>query len=134
MLIFVVLAALGFDFVNGMNDSGNAIATVISTRVLPPFTALLMAAVLNFFGALFFQGVAQSIAGNIVDVHAFHVTMIMILCGLLGAIGWSYCMARIGLPISMSHSLIGGLVGAFLIAGAARQFECRALFPPSPYG
>ena len=66
---------------------------------------------LNFVGALFFQGVAQSIAGKIVDVHAFHVTMLMSLCGLLGASGWSFCMARFGLPISTSHSLIGGLVG-----------------------
>ncbi len=123
VLIFVVLTALGFDFVNGMNDSGTAIATVISTRVLPPLTALLMAATLNFVGALFFQGVAKSIAGNIVNVHTFHVTMMMILCGLLGAIGWSFCMARIGLPTSMSHALIGGLVGAFLIAGASRQLN-----------
>ena len=87
VLVFVILAALGFDFVNGMNDSGNAIATVISTRVLPPIIALIMAACLNFFGALCFQGVAQSIAGNIVDSHHFHVSMLLILCSLLGAIG-----------------------------------------------
>jgi len=119
LLIGVVIAALGFDFVNGMNDSGNAIATVISTRVLTPMAALIMAAVLNFAGAIVMEGVAKSIAGKIVDFHTagdVHIDMLMILCGLLGAIGWAFTMARIGLPISMSHSLIGGLVGVLLVA------------------
>lgn len=64
LLTGVVLAALGFDFVNGMNDSGNAIATVISTRVLTPIAALIMAAGLNFLGAIVMEGVAKSIAGR----------------------------------------------------------------------
>ncbi len=118
-LFAVIIAALGFDFVNGMNDSGNAIATVISTRVLTPLVALIMAAILNFVGAVVMEGIAKGIAGKIVDTHQFSTTPLMILCGLLGAITWAYCMARIGLPISMSHALIGGLVGAFLVAGAA---------------
>jgi PiT family inorganic phosphate transporter len=127
LLVFgVVLAALGFDFVNGMNDSGNAIATVISTRALSPLSALFMAAVLNFVGALLMEGVAKSIAGKIVG-HAgagmLDVTPLMILCGLLGAIGWAYMMARIGLPISMSHSLIGGLVGVLLLAGISLNYS-----------
>lgn len=119
VLMAVVMAALGFDFVNGMNDSGNAIATVISTRVLTPLAALFMAAILNFVGALLFEGVAKSIAGKIVDTQALHVTPLMVLCGLIGAIGWSYLMARIGMPISMSHALIGGLVGVFLTVDAS---------------
>ncbi|HEX2950757.1 MAG TPA: inorganic phosphate transporter [Armatimonadota bacterium] len=119
LLMGVIVTALGFDFVNGMNDSGNAIATVISTRALPPLYALIMAAVLNFVGAVLMEGVAKNIAGKIIDVHAVPlntITPLMILCGLLGAIAWSYLMARIGLPISMSHALIGGLVGVLLLA------------------
>jgi PiT family inorganic phosphate transporter len=118
LVVGVVITALGFDFVNGMNDSGNAIATVISTRALTPFAALIMAAILNLAGALLMEGVAQSIAGKII-VHAATsaVTPLMVLCGLLGAIAWAYNMTRLGLPISMSHSLIGGLVGVLLIAG-----------------
>lgn len=116
LLIEVVFAALSFDFVNGMNDSGNAIATVISTRVLTPLAALCMAAILNFVGAVVMEGVAESIASKI--ALNFHlVTPLMILCGLIGAICWAYAMARIGLPISMSHALIGGLVGVFLVTG-----------------
>ncbi len=119
MLVIVVLAALSFDFVNGMNDAANAIATVISTRVLTPTTALIMAAILNFAGAVVFEGVAKGIANKIIDIHLLSPTMPMILCGLLGAIGWSWTMAKIGLPISMSHALIGGLLGVFVVVNSA---------------
>lgn len=126
LLIGVVITALGFDFVNGMNDSGNAIATVISTRVLTPLAALFMAAILNFAGAIVMEGVAKSIAGKIVHLPqgmvATSVTPLMILCGLLGAIGWAYTMARLGMPISMSHSLIGGLVGVLFLAHIPLNF------------
>jgi PiT family inorganic phosphate transporter len=119
LVLGVIFTALCFDFVNGMNDSGNAIATVISTRVLTPIAALLMAAFFNFFGAVVMDGVAKSIAGSIVAHSALassSVTPLMILCGLLGAICWAYTMARIGMPISVSHALIGGLVGVLLMA------------------
>lgn len=125
LVVGVVITALGFDFVNGMNDSGNAIATVISTRALPPVAALIMAAILNLAGALLMEGVAKSIAGKIVlNAHASAaVTPLMVLCGLIGAIIWAYNMARIGMPISMSHSLIGGLVGVLMIAGIHLNFH-----------
>ena len=125
LVVGVVITALTFDFFNGMNDSGNAIATVISTRALPPFAALIMAAILNLAGALLMEGVAKNIAGNIVlGAHASAaVTPLMVLCGLLGAIGWGYTMSRFGMPISMSHSLIGGVVGVLLIAGIRLNFH-----------
>lgn len=115
ILVFaVVLAALAFDYVNGMHDAGNAIATVISTRVLTPFAALLMAAVLNLIGAMFFSGVAKSIASKFA-MSTVHITPVMILCGLVGASLWSFITARWGLPVSTSHSLFGGLIGVFLL-------------------
>ena len=119
LTINVVLAALVFDYVNGMHDAGNAIATVISTRVLPPIVALVMAAILNLVGALVYSGVATSIATKFVDasVAPTAITPLMILCGLIGASAWSFWTARIGLPVSTSHSLFGGLIGVFLLGG-----------------
>jgi len=116
LVLAVVLAALAFDYVNGMHDAGNAIATVISTRVLTPFAALLMAAVLNLAGALFFSGVAKSIASKFA-ISTDNITPVMILCGLIGASAWSFLTARWGVPVSTSHSLFGGLVGVFLLSG-----------------
>lgn len=117
LTISVVIAALAFDYVNGMHDAGNAIATVISTRVLSPVSALVMAAVLNLFGAMVYSGVAASIATKFASAHVdpTSITPVMILCGLLGASAWSFWTARIGLPVSTSHSLFGGLIGVFLL-------------------
>ncbi len=118
ILVGVIVVALAFDYVNGMNDAANAIATVVSTRVLPPMIALGMAAVLNFVGALVSTKVANTIVKGIF-VNPQDATMLMILCGLLGAVVWSWLMTHYGLPISLSHSLIGGLVGVALIGHQA---------------
>ena len=118
LIISVVVAALAFDYVNGMHDAGNAIATVISTRVLSPLTALLMAAILNLLGAMIHAGVATSIATKFSNVRPgdpHQITLMMILCGLIGASAWSYLTASWGLPVSTSHSLFGGLIGVFLL-------------------
>ncbi|HOF87347.1 MAG TPA: inorganic phosphate transporter [Armatimonadota bacterium] len=122
LVVGVVIAALTFDYVNGMHDAGNAIATVISTRVLTPAAALVMAAMLNLVGALAFSGVAKGIAEKFADMGQVEalglaITPMMILCGLVGASLWSFFTARIGLPVSTSHSLFGGLIGVFLLAG-----------------
>lgn len=120
LVVGVVIAALAFDYVNGMHDSGNAIATVISTRVLTPSAALVMAALLNLLGALIHTGVAHSIATKFADldkIDPMMITPMMILCGLIGASIWSFLTARWGLPVSTSHSLLGGLLGVFLLAG-----------------
>lgn len=116
----VVLAgialALIFDFVNGMNDAANSIATVVSTRVLPPGLAVAWAALFNFLAAFVFGvHVATTIGKGIVDPSI--VTPTLILGALVGASAWSFVCTRFGLPISVSHSLIGGLAGAAVMRG-----------------
>jgi PiT family inorganic phosphate transporter len=119
LVVAVIIAALAFDYVNGMHDAGNAIATVISTRVLTPAAALGMAAIMNLIGALLFSGVAKNVAEKFADMKHLHpdhpLTPIMILCGLLGASCWSYITARMGLPVSTTHSLFGSLAGVFFL-------------------
>lgn len=112
ILIIVIFAALIFDFSNGWNDSANAVATVVSTRVLPPLIAVLMAAVLNFVGAYLSTRVAKTIGGDIVD--PVHLDQIAILSAMLAAFIWASIMTLMGLPISGSHSLIAGILGAVI--------------------
>lgn len=111
MVIIVIAFALLFDFLNGMNDAANSIATVVSTRVLSPKFAVLWAAFFNFVAAFFFGvHVAKTIGKGVVD--AAIVSNEMLLSTLIGANLWVYLCTRFGLPISVSHSLIGGLVGS----------------------
>ena len=107
--------ALAFDYINGFHDTANAIATVVSTRVLSPRTAIIMAAVLNFIGAMVAQNVAKTIAGGLVD-KAF-VNQSIILSALIGAIIWNLITWKYGIPSSSSHALIGGLCGAVVSKG-----------------
>lgn len=115
MLLLVVVLALLFDFSNGWHDSANAIATVVSTRVLSPLTAVLMAGVLNVAGAFMSTAVAKMVGSGIVDPAA--VTQAMVASALGGAIIWNLFTLLLGLPTSSSHALIGGLVGAALVHG-----------------
>jgi len=116
LVIFISFVALIFDFVNGMNDAANSIATVVSTRVLSPKFAVAWAALFNFLAAFFFGvHVAATIGKGIIDPSC--VTQMVILSGLLGAIIWAYACTHLGLPISVSHSLIGGFIGAAVIKG-----------------
>jgi inorganic phosphate transporter, PiT family len=110
-VIFIILLALVFDFYNGMNDAANSIATVVATRVLTPFQAVTWAAFFNFAAAfLFGVGVATTIGKGIVDVTI--VDNYVILSGLVGAIILTASATHLGLPISVSHSIIGGYGGA----------------------
>ena len=109
--IGAIIVALIFDFVNGFNDSANSVATVIGTRVLKPIHAVSLSAVMNFIGPLVFGvAVAQTIAKGIVQPD--DITVYIIIGGLSGAIGWSTLCTYFGLPISNSHSLVGGIMGA----------------------
>jgi len=119
ILIGVVVVALAFDYTNGFHDAANAIATSISTRALTPRVALTLAAVMNFVGALLGQKVAHTVSDTI-DTGGFSVNhgLTIVLCGLLGAIGWNLTTWWFGLPSSSSHALIGGLVGSAMAAGA----------------
>ncbi|MCD6023433.1 MAG: pit1 [Fibrobacteria bacterium] len=105
----VVVIALAFDYINGMHDAANAIATVVSTRVLSPRVAILMAAALNFGGAFLSTAVANTIGKGIVDPSL--VTNGIVAAALLGAIFWNLLTWYFGIPSSSSHALIGGVVG-----------------------
>ena len=115
LLILIVIFALAFDFINGFHDTANAIATVVATRVLTPRVAILMAASLNFLGAIRSTGVASTIASGLV----MDATQTMILAALIGAIAWNLITWYFGIPSSSSHALFGGLVGAALAKGLA---------------
>lgn len=111
LAIGAIIAALIFDFVNGFNDAANSVATVIGTRVLKPLHAVLLSAVANFVGPFVFGvAVAATIAKGIVSPE--DITIFIIIGGLSGAITWSVICTYLGLPISNSHSLIGGIMGA----------------------
>ncbi len=112
--IAAIIIALIFDFVNGFNDSANSVATVIGTRVLRPLHAVALSAAANFVGPFVFGvAVATTIAKGIVSPD--EITVYMIIGGLAGAITWSSLCTYFGLPISNSHSLIGGIMGAGII-------------------
>lgn len=119
LVVVVVALALGFDYTNGFHDAANAIATSVSTRALTPRAALLMAAVMNFTGALLGTEVAETIATSIVDLSdaSPHQALVVVLCALVGAIVWNLITWWFGLPSSSTHALIGGLVGAGLAGG-----------------
>ena len=111
LAIAAIIIALIFDFVNGFNDSANSVATVIGTRVLRPIHAVTLSAAANFAGPFIFGvAVATTIAKGIVSPD--EITVYMIIGGLAGAITWSSLCTYFGLPISNSHSLIGGIMGA----------------------
>src|SRR5215212_4629493 len=110
LFILVVLAAIAFEYINGFHDAANAIATVVSTKVLTPREAIAMAAFFNLTGALTGTAVASTIGKGIVDLHV--ITMGAIFCALIGAIIWNLITWLLGLPSSSSHALIGGLCGA----------------------
>jgi PiT family inorganic phosphate transporter len=114
ILVIVVATALAFDFTNGFHDTANVVATTISTRALPPRVAVGIAAILNFAGAFLSLKVAGTIAKDIVDQEL--VTTTIVFAGLAGAIVWNLVTWWFGLPSSSSHALIGGVVGAMLVA------------------
>ncbi len=110
LIIITVIIAILFDISNGWNDSANAIATVVSTKVLTPAKAVLMAASLNFLGAFFTTAVAKTIGKGIVDPSA--ITGIVVISALIAGFSWNSIMTFFGLPVSASHALIGSLIGA----------------------
>ncbi|MBD8038337.1 inorganic phosphate transporter [Solibacillus sp. A46] len=120
--VLVVFFALAFDFINGFHDTANAIATSVSTRALPPRVAVIMAAIMNFLGAITFVGVAKAIASDIVDPFALSspdaplIGSVVILAALLSAITWNLVTWYFGIPSSSSHTLIGSIAGAAIAA------------------
>ena len=131
IIIIIIAIALIFDFVNGMHDAANSIATVVSTRVLSPRWAVIWAAFFNFIAFLFFGlHVATTIGKGV--VHPEAITIAVIASGLLGAITWDIVTWYAGLPVSSSHALVGGLLGAAvthygLLGGAATNYGFDAV-------
>lgn len=113
LLIAVIIVALAFEFINGFHDCANAIATVVSTKVLSPKQAVLFGASLEFVGALTGTHVAKTIGSGIVNSEM--ITLTVIFCALLAAVLWNLFTWWLGLPSSSSHALIGGLLGATIV-------------------
>src|SRR4051794_17151098 len=125
ILVIVVATALAFDYTNGFHDTANAIATLVSTRAMAPRVAVLYSALLNFAGAFISLKVAATVAKDFVDAGA--VTPEIIFGGLIGAIAWNLATWYFGLPSSSSHALIGGVVGAALVAAGTGAINGEAL-------
>jgi PiT family inorganic phosphate transporter len=121
ILVIVVATALVFDYTNGFHDTANAIATMVSTRAMAPRVAVLYAAILNFAGAFISLKVAATVAKDFVDPSS--VTPEIVFGGLIGAIIWNLATWYFGLPSSSSHALIGGVVGAVLVASGTGAVE-----------
>jgi PiT family inorganic phosphate transporter len=111
LLVIVIILAIGFDFINGFHDAANSIATVVSTKVLSPFQAVLWAAIFNFAAYFVFTDhkVANTVAKTVVE---HYITLEVILAGLVAAIMWNLLTWYYGIPSSSSHTLIGGFAGA----------------------
>lgn len=124
LIVWVIVLAVIFDFINGFHDTANAIATVVSTRVLAPAAAILMAAGLNFAGALSGTAVAQTIGSGIVGTS---VPPEVVVAALIGAIIWNLITWYFGIPSSSSHALIGGLVGAGIAQAGPNQIHWNIL-------
>ncbi len=117
LLVTIVSIALIFDFTNGAHDAANAIATVVSTRVLSPKQAVVMAAVLNLVGSFIGIKVAHTVGGGVVNTEMVAGSQAVVLAALLAAIFWNVLTWGLGLPSSSSHALIGGLIGSGVAQG-----------------
>jgi PiT family inorganic phosphate transporter len=120
LIFIVILVALVFEYINGFHDTANSIATVVSTKVLTPRQAVVLAAFTNLFGALWGTAVAKTISSGLVDAKLVSMTSDIIICALLAAIAWNLLTWWFGLPSSSSHALIGGLCGSALAASGNR--------------
>jgi inorganic phosphate transporter, PiT family len=121
VLLAVIVLAIAFDYINGFHDTANAIATSVSTRALRPAWAIAMSSTANFAGALVGTEVALTISGGIIDPNLESQTVIA--AALVGAIFWNLFTWRLGIPSSSSHALIGGLLGASLVASGISSWQ-----------
>ncbi|EAG5544892.1 inorganic phosphate transporter [Listeria monocytogenes] len=121
--LVIVLAALAFDLINGFHDTANAIATSVSTKALKPRHAIILAAVMNFVGAISFTGVAKTITKDIVNPFDLDHGELVILAALLSAIAWNLITWYFGIPSSSSHALIGSIAGAAIASAGFAAIE-----------
>ncbi len=128
LVILIIAIALVFDYINGFHDAANSIATVVATRVLTPFQAVVWAAFFNFVAAFFFgTAVAEAVGKGFVNIDL--VTPWVILAGLAGAIAWDLITWWLGLPTSSSHALIGGYAGAAIAHAGFRGLHFPGKWP-----
>jgi PiT family inorganic phosphate transporter len=129
ILVLVVVGAFAFDFTNGFHDTANAVATSIATGALKPRVAVLMSAVLNFVGAFISISVAATIAKGIVNptVLAGGGGLVLVLAALIGAIMWNLITWYLAIPSSSSHALIGGVIGATVVASGSGAVNVHKL-------
>lgn len=125
VLGIVIVLALSFDFINGFHDTANAIATSISTRALTPKAAIILAAVMNFIGALLFSGVAETIGGSVANPMELDNGIPIVIATLIAAILWNLLTWWFGIPSSSSHALIGALAGAVFIGAGPSMVNWR---------
>ena len=116
LVLTVIFVALVFEYINGFHDTANSIATVVSTKVLTPRQAVILAACMNLIGAMIGTAVAKTISSGLVDAKIVALGSDVIICALCGAIVWNLATWWLGLPSSSSHALIGGLCGSALAA------------------
>ncbi len=129
LLITIIVLALIFDYINGFHDAANSIATIVSTKVLTPFQAVLWAAFFNFLAYWVFGfGVADTVAKT---AHTMDINLIVILSGIIAAIAWNLLTWWLGIPSSSSHTLIGGFAGAAI---AHAGFDCVVWYTPGKEG
>ncbi len=123
--ILIVILALSFDFINGFHDTANAIATAVSTKALRPRVAIILAASMNFLGAMTFTGVAQTITKDIVDPFTLQNGSIVIMAALISAIAWNLITWYFAIPSSSSHALIGSIAGAAIASAGIASINFR---------
>jgi inorganic phosphate transporter, PiT family len=125
LTILIVIFSLAFAFINGFHDTGNAIATSVSTKALRPRQAILLASVMNFIGAMTFTGVAETITEGIVDPFTLPNGSLVILAALIAAISWNLITWYFGIPSSSSHAIIGAIAGAAIVATGFRTLNYK---------
>lgn len=115
VIVVVILASI-YNYYNGANDSANSIATTVSTRALTPRQAVLMAAVLNMAGAFITTEVAKTMGKGIVEPSVLSGHQEVLIASLIGAIVWAFACTHLGIPISITHSMVGGIMGAVIVS------------------
>ncbi|MFO7654835.1 MAG: inorganic phosphate transporter [Candidatus Krumholzibacteriia bacterium] len=126
LLIILIILALVFDFLNGVHDSSNVVATMISSRAIQPRTALLMTAVANFLGPFIFGVAVATTIGNDI-VSGMHINLIVLIAACVSAIFWNVLTWILGIPSSSSHAIIGGLVGAVMMAAGYKVIMMKGI-------
>ncbi|WP_449620626.1 anion permease [Robertmurraya sp. Marseille-Q9965] len=125
LTVLIVVGALAFDFINGFHDTANSIATAVSTKALRPRQAIMLAATMNFVGAISFTGVAKTITKDIVDPFTLENGSVVILAALLAAIAWNLITWYYGIPSSSSHAIIGSIAGAAIAAAGFQSLNFK---------